>query len=135
MDSETLVNSDRDKMVIAGLAVLRHLDSTGFPVAGACWAKGYRWILYLATPRVDVIGQPEAYGEMLTLLRSSDEVSLTGSDITLVGMTHPVAGNIRAVQSMKKAVGRWRDGYPFGGTPFSEMYVYPANIPAEPAAV
>ncbi len=136
MDSETLV-SDRltERRVQDGLKLLTALRDNHFPFGGACWGKGYRWILYISTPRVDEVGKLAAYGEFLPLLRQLEDVWITSSDITLAGMTHHTARSISVVQSLKSMVGRLYEGAPFGGTPFTEMYVYPANIPAEPAAV
>ncbi len=135
MDSEALV---KDRLLNDGRKVLRLLTMSNFPLAGACWAKRYdedRWTLYVATPRVDNPGISVAYSELLKLLPALEDVEVTNSDITLVGLTHPIADDILTVRSMKQAVGRWKAGHPFGGTPFEEMYVYPPNAAAELAVV
>ena len=111
MDSESLV-SERlsDRQIQDGLRLLRILRDRQYPFDGACWGKGFRWILYISTNKVDELGKLDAYGEFLPILNRADDVSLISSEITLVGTTHATARTLSVVQAMKSKVGRLIEG-------------------------
>jgi hypothetical protein len=90
MDTVTLVENQIDD----GQRLLTRLAEEGVDVRAACWGKPFdkhRWSLYIATPAVDEKGLLRAYGPVLRILRSLGDVSITDSDINLIGAKHPMA--------------------------------------------
>jgi hypothetical protein len=125
MDTVTLVESQIDD----GEMLLDRLGAEGFVVRAACWVKPVeedRWSLYIATPAVDERGPLAAYGEVLRVLRSLGKVSLTSSDIKLVGEKHPVAQGLLDILRDFSGWTSSRARRPLlGGIPVEDLYVYP----------
>jgi hypothetical protein len=128
MDTVTLVENQIDD----GQRLLDKLDEQGFVVRAACWVKPAeedRWSLYLATPVVDKKGGAAAYRQVYNVLRSLGGVSITDSDIKLVGEKHPLAQDLLNLQRQFPGRTPTRSRRSLvGDIPAEEVYVYaPGN--------
>jgi hypothetical protein len=125
MDTVTLVESQIDD----GQRLLDRLREEGVVVRAACWVKPAdedRWSLYIATPVLDEKGGLEAYRQVIHVLRSLGDVSLTSSDIKLVGEKDPIAQDALDILRRFPHSTPIRSPRPLlGGTPVEEVYVYP----------
>jgi hypothetical protein len=125
MDPVTLV----EDQIEDGWSLLRRLEERGFTWRAACWVKPidkHRWSLYIATPLVDQKGLREAYGEVIDVVRSLGRMSITSSDLDLVGEKHPVTQDV--LNLLERFPGGTRVPLQvsfFGGMPVEEVYVYP----------
>jgi hypothetical protein len=125
VDTITLV----EDQIEDGQILLDRLAQENVPVLGACWIKPVdldRWVLYIATPLVEEKGILGAYSEVNRVQRALDDLSVTSSDVTLIGQGNPISVDL---VNMLKRYPRWknlRSGRPFlGGQPVEGMYLYP----------
>jgi hypothetical protein len=115
-----------------GWSLLRRLEEREFIWRAACWVKPidkHRWSLYIATPVVDQKGLREAYSEVIDVVRSMGTMSITTSDLSLVGEKHRVTQDV--LDLLERSPGGTRTPMQvsfFGGIPVEEVYVYPSEI-------
>lgn len=129
MDTVALVENQIDD----GQRLLTRLAEEGVDIRSACWGKPvdkHRWSLYIATPALEEKGLLGAYGEILPLLQSLGDVSITDSDIHLIGAKHPM---VQAALTLRR---RFPHKHPLpyppipsgssllGGIPLEGVYVY-----------
>jgi hypothetical protein len=126
MDAIALVADQIDD----GRRLLDRLGDNGIDVRAACWVKPAdedRWQLYIATPAVDELGAIAAYRQVFTALRSLNGVSVTDSDIKLVGASHPVPQDVHFI--LERFPGKTFLAPPqfqlLGAMPIEEAYIYP----------
>ncbi len=85
-----------------------------------------RWLLVIATPAVDDQGSTEAYRQVYRALGLIGDVSITSSDIKLIGAKHRDA---KESLNLQKRVTAWVPAFylpaTLGGIPVEKMYVYP----------
>jgi hypothetical protein len=126
VDTATLV--DRD--IQDGQRLLHRLTERGVATRAACFIKpqdeGHS-TLYIATPLVDAKGPISAYREVLDILAGIDDIRLGPSDVSLVGVAHPLVRDVQALH------GRYREGFlptdisSWGGMAVEAVYVYPPS--------
>jgi hypothetical protein len=124
MDSDALVEEQiEDGRKLIGLLKLKGID-----VTAAAWVKsGERdtWSLYIATEEVDKDGSLAAYHKILGVLRSMPGAYITTSDVSLIGVSHPLATDIRKVLGEPTASlpVRYRGSF-LGGMGVNGVYIY-----------
>lgn len=94
----------------AGARLLAELDDSGFPVSAALWfylADVDRWSLFIASPRVDVLGQRAAYFELRE--RLSEDAAVPLRDIALVGDHERLIELFRSAISVDDSAVRFTD--------------------------
>lgn len=125
MGPATLVTNQIEE----GQQLLDQLGEKEFAVRNACWVKlaeQDRWALYVVSPVVDEKGGlKEAYLRLLKVLATLGPISITSSDITLVGEKHPVANFLR--HRPVGQVGVLLPGQSVGGVSADEVYIYPVT--------
>ncbi len=125
MDAITLVEEQIDD----GQRLLAQLSKDRFAVRAAGWIKPAnedRWSLYIASPAVDKHGSAKAYADVLKALRALGNVWITGSDLKLIGESHPLVQDMLSVQQRPSggAPTRLRIALP-GGIPVEDIHLYP----------
>jgi hypothetical protein len=118
MATDSLVNEQID----FGRRLISDLRSVGFDVTAAFWVKtSYdgTWSLYIASTLVDTIGRDRAYEKLYAELTKSLAVWLSRPDIKLIGVNHPIAADVVAIQGTAGAPLDTR----FGGDQLGDLFI------------
>jgi hypothetical protein len=124
MDTITLVEIQIDD----GQQLIDRMPREGNTVSAAFWAKPAdedHWTLYIVMKSVDQEGTSAAYREILRVLRTLGNSSITSSDVKAIGEKQPIAQDVIELMKLFRGRGpvRLRDRL-LGETPMDEVYLY-----------
>jgi hypothetical protein len=125
MDQALLVEQQIDD----GQELIDQLISDRFDVSAAAWVKlsdEDRWLLYLVSKEVDERGLSAAYRAVHPVLGKLHAPWVSLADLKLVGLTNPVAADIKEINRKYPGRSPTRTRRPqLGGISIDEAYVYP----------
>jgi hypothetical protein len=129
MDTATLV----DNQLEDGHKLISQLVRNNFDVTASAWicpSEEGRWYLYVVSRTVDEKGLAVAYREAYATLRSLTEISLSVSEVKLIGPANPIAADVLEIQR-RHAIARVPIRYhgpQLGRIAIDEAYIYPPPI-------
>ena len=132
MDQVALVGN----LVDDGRRLVEHLVADGYEVLAAAWLKlseEGRWVLYIASPVVDVRGLRYGLEKIHASLTKIGADALFTSGINLVGSHHPVAVQLLDIYGHRPGRGAMTFiGPRLGDVSIDEAYIYrppPSPVP------
>jgi hypothetical protein len=124
MDKNALVTEEID----AGAELIQRFQEH-MAVDTAFWlnpSDDGSWLLYIASPRMDVAKFDIGFAEILRLVHEMKTPYIDPFQVRLIGSDHPLAR--AAIEMGRRYSGtmptRFR-GTSFGGVPVEEVYIYP----------
>jgi hypothetical protein len=129
VDTDTLVENRIDD----GRKLIELLALKGIDFTAAAWVMTGEqcvWYLYIITEEIDKKGPTAAYREVYGVHRTMAGVSISASEIKLIGRSNPIARDILTLRggSMAGMPVRLR-GCLLGGMVVEEVYIYPPYAP------
>jgi hypothetical protein len=126
MDNELLVETRIDD----GQRLIDQLVRDGFPVGAVMWLKATEespWLLYIASPAVDLDKPGDSYGKVYASLSKVPNCSISLAEIKLINGTDPISRNAVALRDRRS---RGKEPIRFKATRLGdllveEMYIYP----------
>jgi hypothetical protein len=115
--------------IVDGRRIVERFVVDGNPVQTAFWAKESDeglWYLYISTDLTDLRGALETYRAVHASLAQLDELSLSSSDIKVIGPRSSLAKKVAAFLSRHPTRSATRiPGERLGTPEFDQVYIYP----------